>query len=194
MVKKILLVIFVLYLINTFVLNGVLKETSIPLPTTAEIIGTVKSVVNFSKDDSAGDYPQKPDSLVQAAIVRVVHGDTFTIKSSGGETKIRLIGVNTPETVDPNSPVEEYGKEASDYTNGRLKEGMTVELEYDVQQVDQYGRQLAYLWIGDEMFNATLVQEGYAQVETYAPNLKYVDFFSTLEQEAEAQGKGLWAE
>jgi micrococcal nuclease len=124
-------------------------------------------------------------------VERVVDGDTFEVKLNGKKEKVRLIGVDTPETVKPNTPVMYYGKEASDYTKKRLQ-GRTIELEWDVDRTDRYDRLLAYVWIGGELFNRTLVQEGYARIATYPPDVKYVDLFTKDQQQARSQGKGLW--
>jgi len=124
-------------------------------------------------------------------VERVVDGDTFEIKKDGKKEKVRMIGVDTPETKKPDTPVMFYGKEASDYTTKRL-EGKTVELEWDVERKDQYGRFLAYVWIGDEMLNRTLVREGYARIATFPPNVKYVDQFKKDQEQARSAKKGLW--
>lgn len=124
-------------------------------------------------------------------VTRVVDGDTAEMLIEGGEVDVRFIGIDTPETVAPGQPVECYGQEASAYTESRL-EGRTVRLEYDVERTDRYGRTLAYVWIGDELFNETLVAEGYALVTTYPPNVAYVDRFVAAQREAREAGRGLW--
>ncbi|WP_248891501.1 thermonuclease family protein [Bacillus methanolicus] len=125
-------------------------------------------------------------------VIRVVDGDTVEVRFSNGATaKVRLIGVNTPETVHPNKPVEKYGKEASNYTKKRLT-NKTVTLEFDVQIKDKYGRLLAYVWIGKELYNETLVKEGYAHVMTIQPNVKYQKRFLAAERAARKAKKGLW--
>jgi micrococcal nuclease len=124
-------------------------------------------------------------------VERVVDGDTFEVEIGGKKEKLRLIGVDTPETKKPNTPVIYYGKDASDYTKKRL-EKKTVELEWDVDKYDQYKRLLAYVWIGDELFNRTLVQEGYARIATFPPNVKYVDLYKKDQEEARKKEKGLW--
>lgn len=121
--------------------------------------------------------------------IRVIDGDT--IKLENGET-VRYIGIDTPETVHPNKPVQYYGKEASEY-NRNLVEGKTVYLEYDVQERDKYGRLLAYVFVDDIFVNARLVKEGYARVSTYPPNVKYQDLFLKLEREARENSRGLWS-
>lgn len=135
--------------------------------------------------------PQQTAKGVLCPVTRVVDGDTIEVTFNGQKEKVRLIGVDTPETVHPTRGEEPYGKEASNYTKSRL-DGQTVNLEFDVQERDQYGRLLAYVWIGNELFNETLVKEGYAQISTFPPNVKYVDVFRAAQEQARAQGKGLW--
>ncbi|MDB4897559.1 MAG: micrococcal nuclease-like protein [Firmicutes bacterium] len=135
--------------------------------------------------------PAAPAGLADARVVRVVDGDTIEVESAGQTFKVRLIGVNTPETVDPHKPVEPFGPEASAYTKQRLS-GQSVRLEYDVEHNDHYGRALAYVWLGQELFNATLVQEGYAQIMTIPPNVKYVDQFHQLQVSAREGKRGMW--
>jgi len=124
-------------------------------------------------------------------VTRVVDGDTIEVTLTGQKEKVRLIGVDTPETVHPTKGEEPYGKEASDYTMSRL-DGQAVNLEFDVQERDQYGRLLAYVWLGSELFNETLVKEGYAQIATFPPNVKYIDRFRAAQEQAREQNRGLW--
>ncbi len=125
-------------------------------------------------------------------VIRVVDGDTVEVRFNNGATaKVRLIGVNTPETVHPNKPVEKYGKEASNYTKKRLT-NQNVVLEFDVGIKDKYGRLLAYVWLGKELYNETLVKEGYARVMTIQPNVKYQERFIKAERAARQAKKGLW--
>jgi micrococcal nuclease len=124
-------------------------------------------------------------------VTRVVDGDTAHIEIDGRDTDVRFIGIDTPESVKPDSPVECFGPEASAYTERRL-EGKRVRLEFDVELEDRFGRTLAYVWIGDELFNETLVREGYALVTTFPPNVQYVDRFVAAQHAARADGLGLW--
>ena len=124
-------------------------------------------------------------------VTRVVDGDTAEVMLDGREVDVRFIGIDTPESVAPDEPIECFGEQASAYTESRI-EGRTVRLEYDVERTDRYGRTLAYVWIGAELLNATLVAEGYAVVTTYPPNVKYVDRFVAAQREARAAGRGLW--
>lgn len=125
-------------------------------------------------------------------VKRVVDGDTFETET---KEKIRLIGVDTPETVKPGSPVETYGKEASDYTKKRLT-GKTITAFTDTEDKDKYGRLLRYVFVDGEtrMFNEELIAEGYANVMTVPPNVMYAKSFVKLEREARSQKKGLWAD
>lgn len=121
-------------------------------------------------------------------VIRVIDGDTIVVESIG---KVRYIGVNTPEIHHPTKGVEYYGKEAF-LANRKLVEGKKVRLEYDVQQKDKYGRTLAYVYVRDLFINAKLLADGFAQVMTIPPNVKYTDSFLKLQREAQSAGKGLW--
>ncbi|HWO73950.1 MAG TPA: thermonuclease family protein, partial [Dehalococcoidia bacterium] len=126
-----------------------------------------------------------------AIVVRVVDGDTIDVEIGGGTARVRYIGVDTPETVDPRRPVGCYGQEAS-ARNRALVEGRAVELEKDVSETDAFGRLLRYVYVDGTMVNETLVREGYAVVSTFPPDVKYADRFLAAQQEARAAGRGLW--
>jgi micrococcal nuclease len=106
--------------------------------------------------------------------------------------KVRYIGVNAPEVRHPTKGEEPGGREAS-AVNRRLVGGKQVRLELDVQRRDQYGRLLAYVWVDDLMVNAELVRQGYAQVMTVPPNVRYQELFLKLQREARAARRGLFA-
>jgi len=126
-------------------------------------------------------------------VIRVVDGDTIVVEYKGNEEKVRLIGVDTPESVHPNEVKNtEEGIKTSNYTKERLN-GKTVELELDVQERDKYGRILAYVYIDGEMYNKELLRLGYAKVATYPPNVKYVDYFTKIQEEARENKVGLWS-
>lgn len=147
-------------------------------------------------------YDLQPNAVYQASVQRVVDGDTIVVDFSTGEReRVRLIGVNTPETVHPKKPVEYYGKEASNFTKRELT-GKRVWLQMDVQVRDRYQRALGYVWLetpeeGEStirrgMFNARLLLEGYGQVMTIQPNVRYADMLVKFQREAREQSKGLW--
>lgn len=127
------------------------------------------------------------------SVTKVVDGDTFWIDDGSDKgLKIRLIGVNTPETVHPRKPVEYYGREASDYVKSILT-GSKVKLKFDVNRVDRYGRTLAYVYLKDGTFlNADLIKKGYGQAMTVPPNVKYSERFVELERKARKEKVGLW--
>lgn len=126
-------------------------------------------------------------------VVRCKDGDTIVVKfSDGKENTVRLIGIDTPETVKENTPVQYYGPEASSFTKSQLA-GKTIKLEYDEELRDQYDRLLAYVWVDSQLFNETLAAEGYARVKTYQPNDKYQERLERAQYNAQQTGKGLWA-
>lgn len=129
-------------------------------------------------------------------VTKVTDGDTIHIVTEGQNEIVRLIGINTPETVDPRRTIECFGKEASD----RMKEiaqGAIVRLEYDDSQAlrDTYGRLLAYVYLEDgQMVNRKMVAEGYAYEYTYMTPYKYQKEFRQLQSLAQSAQRGLWAE
>jgi endonuclease YncB( thermonuclease family) len=126
-------------------------------------------------------------------VSRVVDGDTIEIAPAvDGLTEARLIGVDTPETKDPRTGVQPYGEEAYRFAASTI-EGEKVALEFDVERIDRYRRLLAYIWLSDgKMFNEVLLKEGYAQVATFPPNVKYTDRFLEAQRRAREAGRGLW--
>ncbi len=142
--------------------------------------------------------PASPASTViatNAVIERVVDGDTVVIEIDGRSENARLIGIDTPETVKPDFPVECFGPEASAATKAWLPEGTPVRLERDVEARDDYGRLLVYLYRAtDGMFvNLELVHGGYATVLTFPPNTAHVDQFVDAANQARTNGVGLWS-
>ena len=128
---------------------------------------------------------------VDVAVRKVVDGDTVDV--SGGE-RVRLIGVDTPETKDPRRPVGCFGREASRFTAGLLPPGTEVRLVGDVEQRDRFGRLLAYVYRrSDGLFvNAELLRRGYAQLLTVPPNVAHTDEFVALAGQAREGSQGLW--
>lgn len=134
--------------------------------------------------------PRPPD-LTIATVTRVVDGDTIEVDIVGQTYTLRYIGIDTPETVDPNRPVGCYGQEASD-RNRELVLNQTVGLEKDVSETDAYDRLLRYIWLGDQMVNALLVRDGYAIAKAYPPDTKHQFAFDSLQVEAQSAQRGLW--
>lgn len=128
-------------------------------------------------------------------VTRVVDGDTIIVDLNGTQEKIRLIGVDTPETVDPRKPVQCFGKEASSFTKNLL-EGKEVRLESDPSQGDhdKYGRLLRYVFLSDGMFaNKEIIAQGYGHEYTYRTPYQYQTDFKTAERTARELLKGLWS-
>lgn len=146
------------------------------------------------------------DNFETALVTKVVDGDTINVKINGEKYKVRMIGVDTPETVHPSKPIQFYGKEASDYTKKNLTD-KTVYLQKDVSDTDRHGRLLRYVWISKpsndnpsnseirkNMYNAILVENGYAHSVTYQPDSRYSKLFSELQSIARKNKLGLWDE
>ena len=124
---------------------------------------------------------------IRATVPRVVDGDTVDVSPEvRGNDTVRLIGVDTPEREEP------LYAEAAEYARESL-EGERVTLELDVEEEDDYGRLLAYVYRSDgSMFNVALVREGYAQVATFPPNTRYLDRFEAAQEEARRAERGIW--
>ena len=123
----------------------------------------------------------------QVLIVRVIDGDTIVTQEN---QKIRLIGIDTPE-VTANNPKKCLGDLAT-VKMKELVEGQYVTLEKDISDIDKYDRLLRYVWINHTMVNKTLVSEGYAQIDTVKPDIKYKQIFSDAQTQAQIQKIGLW--
>jgi micrococcal nuclease len=122
-------------------------------------------------------------------VVRVIDGDTLLLDN---DERVRLIGVDTPESVDPRRPVEYFGKEAAAFVR-RLAEGRRVRLESGDESRDRYDRTLAYVYLEDGTFlNAEIIRQGYGHAYTRYP-FRYAEQFRALEREARENQRGLWA-
>jgi len=121
-------------------------------------------------------------------VTRVIDGDTIEIE---GGKKVRYIGIDTPETVDPRKPIQCFGVEASN-KNKELVEGKRVRLEKDVSETDKYERLLRYVYVGELFVNDYLARQGYAYAYTYPPDVKYSEQFVQAQKEARENNRGLW--
>lgn len=131
-------------------------------------------------------------SSVSVKVDRVVDGDTAKVFFEGRSEYVRYIGIDTPESVDPDSAVECFGPEAKAFNESQLEAG-TVRLEFDEERRDRYGRLLAYVYVGELMLNAELLRQGYAETMTIAPNDSRADRFRQIEADARKEGLGLWS-
>jgi micrococcal nuclease len=141
------------------------------------------------------------NSLNQATFVRALDGDTLEVNGYCN-SKIRLLYVDTPETVKPNTAVQCYGPEASNYTKKAFKRGQILYLQTDKEALDKYGRSLIILYENKEdaelkkfenSFNSRLVKQGFAKAKFYSPNTFYKKNLEKTQQEAKNQNLGLWA-
>ena len=137
---------------------------------------------------------ESPGARETSTVLRVIDGDTVELADG---RKVRYIGIDTPEVRKRDNG---HWVKAPDYfaleameANRRLVEGKPVELEYDVQPRDRYGRTLAYVYVDGVFVNAWLVEDGYARLMTIPPNVKYVDRFRQALAQAKQRGVGLWA-
>ncbi|MGB0113820.1 MAG: thermonuclease family protein [Ilumatobacteraceae bacterium] len=145
------------------------------------------------------DDPPTGDGL--AVVTHIVDGDTIDVEIDGREERVRLIGIDTPETKKPNSPIECFGPEASAFTTSLLPLGTIVRIERDVVARDDYGRLLGYVYVpgdddgsSDDVFvNDAIIRGGYAVPLSIAPNTVHADGFVEAAREAEALERGLWA-
>lgn len=183
---KLLLVSIVLLILGgvSFVLGITSRPTSQPVPAPQTLRMPTTAVL----------FP--PSSGIESrevTVTRVIDGDTIEI--DGGE-KVRYIGVDTPETVDPRRPVACFGKEASEF-NKQLVEGKEVILTKDISDWDKFGRLLRHVYLktedGGSLFvNDYLVRQGYAKASTFPPDVKFSSQFLEAQEEARNNKRGLW--
>jgi micrococcal nuclease len=139
----------------------------------------------------AGGPASPGPAAATAPVVRVIDGDTIEARIGSELEDVRLIGVDTPETVKPGTPVQCFGPRASAFTH-RLLEGRVVHLVFGVERRDVYGRLLAYARLGRRFVNAALVRRGLARSLTIPPNDRHAPLFQRLERSAARSGRGLW--
>jgi len=129
-----------------------------------------------------------------ATVIRVIDGDTIVVSLGADRVeKVRILGADTPEVVDPRKPVQCYGPQASAYTKHRLPAGTPVELETDAETRDKYGRLLAYVYVAGARYDDELLRLGYAHLLIIPPNGKYGRVLLEAELDARAAGRGLWS-
>ena len=192
---------------------GACTSTDGEAEVTATIPGTtatLPSAGTVQATDTAGDtdepattaadaaptatLPDQTDLAPNAVVDRVVDGDTIVVEIAGNRERVRLLGIDTPESVAENRPDQCYGVESSDYLKSVLPEGTEVTLIRDVESRDQFDRLLAYVVrSSDQLFvNLDLLERGYAGVLIYEPNSFYRDLFEDAEDTAFRNDIGLW--
>lgn len=173
--------------------------TRITVPAAAAVLTAVLAAGCTVSAGSSVPLTERPRMPADAAgpldVEDVVDGDTLTVRRGGQVVTVRLLGVDAPETVHPDEPVECFGPEAAARASDLLA-GRRVWLEHDPSQddVDRYGRELAYVWLAeDRLVNFELVDGGYAREYTYDRPYTHREAFRAAETAAQAAGRGLWS-
>jgi micrococcal nuclease len=175
------LLIILLILMAVCFSGGCFRDYQEKVVSPNKSVGTVKQ-----------EKAEKSPGIEFYTVVRVIDGDTIIVNFNGRKERVRLIGINTPEINQPGKAGEPYGRKAADFMQ-RLLRGKRVKLVFDIGTRDKYGRLLAYVYLSEGTFvNAKLVSEGYAQVMTVPPNVRYADEFVKLQRKAREAGRGLW--
>jgi micrococcal nuclease len=157
-----------------------------------------KGVLGATTGKKKNNGTCKPESFEEVTVIKAVDGDTLEV-SGGCADKVRLLYIDTPETVKPKTPVQCYGPEASNYSKTRLTEGTKVFLQSDKEASDQYGRSLRILYFEKDdldniqkSYNYELVTKGYGIAKFYSPNKKYQSDMLQGQEIAKRQNLGLW--
>jgi len=158
------------------------------------LIAVVLAAVAVVWTARGGGGGEAPARELRGRVVRITDGDTIRVALAGRVERVRYIGIDTPEEVRPDTPVQCYARRAA-AENARLVAGREVRLVLDVEPRDRFGRLLAYVYrAGDGLFvNATLVRGGFARTLTIPPNVRYADRFAALARQARRAGRGLWS-
>jgi micrococcal nuclease len=152
------------------------------------VVAAVAAVLGVWRPGSEGG---SGGGRADGTVTRVVDGDTIHVWTGGHDESVRYIGIDTPESVKPGTPVQCFAKAAS-AENERLVAGRRVRLVYDAERRDRYGRLLAYVYRDAVFVNAQLVRSGYARTLTIPPNVRFADRFAALARDARVHQRGLW--
>ena len=133
---------------------------------------------------------------IEVTLADTVDGDTAKFIMNGKEITVRFLGIDTPETVKPNTPVQPFGKEASDFTKNKLTNASKIEIEFDENsdQKDKYDRYLAWVWVDGELIQNLIIKEGLAKTYMLQNNYKYAGILQTSEYEAQNSKIGIWSQ
>lgn len=156
------------------------------------VVAVVLTIIATADDEP--DAPPGSDAAGTGTVSRIVDGDTLDVDVNGDRERVRLIGVDTPESVAPERPVQCYGAEASAELARLVPVGARVRLERDEVARDQFGRLLAYVYRVDDdlLVNLALIEGGFADAVTYGDNEALYDVFTAAESRARADDVGLW--
>lgn len=134
------------------------------------------------------------DDTTTATVVKVVDGDTIDVSYDGEPHRVRLLNIDTPESVDPDQAVECLGPEATEFLRDRLPVGATVELAHDEERYDGYGRELAGVFVGDDLINTEIARAGLGVAMSVAPNVRFHAAVESAQDEARSMRRGLYSE
>lgn len=148
---------------------------------------------NFNKIENVHD---EDANKIKVELVEIVDGDTAKFKMDGKQIKVRFLGINTKETVDPEIGEEAWGKEASDFTKEKLKNATKIELEFDssADEKDKYDRYLAWIWVDDVLLQNLLVEKGLAENYMLQNNYKYAGMLQESEEVSKNNKLGIWSD
>lgn len=155
------------------------------------LIGAVISWLQGLGEDPPEDRSEEAEA---GTLVRVVDGDTVIVELEGQEERVRLLNIDTPESVHPSQPVECLGPESSAHMESLVEPGDEVVLEFDQERTDQYDRLLAGVWAGDMLLNVQMAVDGYGVPVHYPPNDRFLGAVEEAWDQAEADGVGLFAD
>ncbi|MEN0648975.1 thermonuclease family protein [Caldifermentibacillus hisashii] len=197
--KKIILVFLTFFLLTGCAEENASQESTTKSDQNSDIETTV---IEEDQQNPSQEAPENAENdsvensqvnRLNGKVTNVVDGDTMDIQfENGKEERVRLVLVDTPETKHPTKPVQPFGPEASAFTKEMLT-GKNVQVELDVQERDQYGRILAYVYIDGKMFNELLLEKGLARVAVFPPNTRYVDEFYAIQKKAQEAKLGIWS-
>lgn len=174
------------------------KNQSIVLdqnPKTEHRITTKENTKQQNSESHRESVQETKGKTFFAKVVKVIDGDTVKIElPNGNEETVRLLLIDTPETVHPTKAVQPFGPEASQFSKHLMEPNSEVEVEPGIGERDKYGRLLAYLYVDGKMVNKLLLEKGLARVAyIYAPNTKYLDEFEALQKKAQQKEIGIWS-
>lgn len=171
--------------------NGKTNPPSEQIAVVNNVATSMSAIPQSGEGAATGQVNTKSQVGKLVKVTRVVDGDTIDIEIDGKTERLRYIGIDTPETVDPRKPIQCFGVEASK-KNKELVEGKMVRLEKDITDRDKYKRLLRYVWLGDTLINQELVAQGFAKSYSYPPDIKYQEQIVVAEKKAREDKLGLW--
>lgn len=160
----------------------------------ANAINVIQSNQKSVQQTTSPFTEEQVKNLLPAVVTKNIDGDTLKIKIEGKEETVRLLCIDTPESVKIGTEIQKWALEASDYAKKIMPVGKKVQLELDVSERDKYGRLLGYIWVDGEMYNNMVIEQGLARVAyIYAPNTKYVDQLRETQSKAQKKAIGIWS-